>query len=91
MMKYAWMIVTILLVFGCDLKKEIYNRKQLRDKSTISESFYLLTVVHDEHLFIIRDECGILHHPNCPCIKKIEAEKTTEPMPPIIFINPLKN
>lgn len=90
MIKYSWMIVTVLLVFGCDLKEEIYTRKQLKDKSTISESFYILTVLHDEHLFIIRDNCGIFHHPDCPCLKNTKEQPPPNPSPPIIFINPLQ-
>ena len=91
-MKFSWMmLLCIPLICGCDIKEEVERRKNLHDSSTISESFYLLTVLHDEHLFIIRDNCGIFHHPNCPCFKNIQPEKQEqESSPPIIFINPLK-
>ena len=91
-MKPLWIIfILILSVSGCDIKEEVERRKNLHDSSTISESFYLLTVLHDEHLFIIRDNCGIFHHPNCPCFKNMQPEKQDqESSPPIIFINPLK-
>ena len=40
-------------------------------------SWYLITVVHDGHWFIIRRHGGdtpFIHHPDCPCTKKPEAE-----------------
>ena len=39
--------------------------------------WYLLTVKHDGHWFIITRGSGsqhFMHHPDCPCTKKPEAE-----------------
>jgi hypothetical protein len=40
-------------------------------------SWYLLTVKHDGHWFIITPSSAarsFMHHPGCPCTKKPEAE-----------------
>jgi hypothetical protein len=83
-MKYSWMIVCCLLLCGCD---EIKQRRIAREKATISVSFYLTTVVHDEHLFVLSTDGNFIHHPSCPCLKNKPAEKseTTNYLPPIII------
>ena len=70
-MKYSWMILICLLFCGCD---EIKQRIADREKHTITRSFYLTTIVHDEHLFIMSNHYFI-HHPDCPCSKKQTSEK----------------
>lgn len=87
-MKYlSWMII-IFAIVGCSdnesYKQEI--EKQI-DSTTVSTSYFLRTVVHDEHLFLISRYGGLIHHPNCPCltskIEKEEQKSTT--VPPIII------
>lgn len=88
-MKYVWILCLCLIFSGCDIEKFRKEIHKERDAATVSSSFFLLTVVHDEHLFIIRHNCGILHHPNCPCLKNAQLEKIdNEPKAPIIFLNP---
>jgi len=45
--------------------------------STASNGFgmNLFTIKHDGHLWITRDKGGIVHHPDCPCMKKDENGK----------------
>lgn len=71
-------------LFGCDVDKNYYDKinKEI-DKTTVSQTYFLRTVVHDEHLFIVSNG-GILHHPDCPCCKSNKTEKET-PLPPIII------
>jgi hypothetical protein len=81
-MKYSWMILFCLLLSGCeDLQQEQLDK----DKHTITNSFYLTTVLHDEHLFILSTQGYFIHHFDCPCMKKqIEEEKEKLPKPIII-------
>jgi len=81
-MKYSWMILFCLLLSGCD---EIKQRRIERDKHTISQSFYLTTVLHDEHLFILSHNGYFIHHFNCPCMEKQNEEK---PPSPVIIQSP---
>lgn len=81
-MKYSWMILGVFLC-GCDveLKKEADRQK---DATTIRSTYYLKTIVHDEHLFILSRYGHFIHHPDCPCCKnQIKSEK--ESKPPIII------
>jgi len=46
-------------------------------QAPLDGSQYFITVVHDGHWFIIRRHGGdtpFMHHPDCPCTKKSEAE-----------------
>ena len=81
-MKYSWMMLFCLLLSGCD---EIKQQRIERDKHTISNSFYLTTVLHDEHLFILSHGGYFIHHFNCPCMKKPTEEK---PSSPVIISSP---
>lgn len=80
-MKYSWMILAVVLC-GCDVEfqKEIDRQK---DATTIRSTYYLKTVVHDEHLFILSTYGHFIHHPDCPCVKPTPAEKPT--LSPIII------
>jgi len=81
-MKYSWMILFCLLLSSCDAIKQ----KQIeRDKHTISQSCYLTTVLHDDHLFILSNGGYFIHHFNCPCMKKQTEEK---PPSPVIIPSP---
>jgi hypothetical protein len=81
-MKRLWMILFCLFLSGCD---EIKQRQLDRDKHTISQSFYLTTVLHDEHLFILSHNGYFIHHFDCPCMKKQNEEK---PPSPVIIQSP---
>ena len=85
-MKYSWMIFLFLGLSGCE---ESEYRKELKiqiEKTTISSSYYLTTIVHDEHLFLTHNFSGYFtHHPNCPCLQNKPVEKISQPMPPIII------
>lgn len=75
MTKYLWMIV-ILTLFGC-VEKNIDVQQQI-DAATIRSTYYLNTIVHDEHLFIISRYGYFIHHMDCPCLK-IKIEEKIEP------------
>jgi hypothetical protein len=83
-MKYSWTILFCLVLCGCE---EIKQRQIEKERSTISVSFYLTTVLHDEHLFILSTHGNFMHHPDCHCIKNKTTEKqeTTNILPPIII------
>jgi len=83
-MKLSWTILFCLILCGCE---EIKQRKADREKATISQSFYLMTVLHDDHLFILSTHGNFMHHMNCPCLKNQPLEKLEAPnvFPPIIL------
>jgi hypothetical protein len=87
-MKYLLVIVFCLLLCGCDEAKQ---RRADRDKATITTSFYLTTVLHDEHLFIMGHSGYFIHHPNCPCLKPTLAEKPENFTPPTIIFDSSKS
>lgn len=74
-MKYSWMIFLCLCV-GCEDRKSINVEKE---KATIRETFYMKTVLHDEHLFIISNHGYFIHHMNCPCLTNKGEEKLEPP------------
>lgn len=89
-MKYSWMLLSCLFLCGCEEAKQ---RRADIEKTTITKSFYLTTVLHDEHLFIIHNFGGdMMHHPNCPCHKDKETKQAelTPPSPIIIDFKSLK-
>jgi hypothetical protein len=72
-MKRSWMILFCLFLSSCENLKE----KQIdKDKHTINQSFYLTTILHDEHLFILSHHGYFIHHFDCPCMKKQTEEKS---------------
>ena len=82
------MILFCLTLCGCE---EIEQRRADRDKHTISQSFYLTTVLHDDHLFIISTHGNFMHHPDCPCSKPTIAEKPDNFTPPTIIFDSSKS
>lgn len=77
-MSKLFLIVCLSLISGCKTPEEI---KQIRcdiDATTVTKTYYLTTVVHDEHLFIISRYGHFIHHIDCPCLK-IKNEEKTEP------------
>ena len=81
-MKYSWMIIFCCFLLGCDEAKQLQEDKE---KATIRVSFYLSTVLHDDHLFIIGRYGNFMHHMDCPCMKKQTEEK---PPSPVIISSP---
>jgi hypothetical protein len=81
-MKYSWVMLFCLLFCGCEERKQ---RQEDKDRHTINQSFYLTTVLHDEHLFILSHHGYFIHHFNCPCVEKQTEEK---PPSPIIISSP---
>lgn len=79
-------MILIICSLGCDngsYRQEI--EKQI-DSTTVSVTYFLRTVVHDEHLFLISRYGGLIHHPNCPCLtSKIEKQEPKSELPPIII------
>jgi hypothetical protein len=71
------MILLCLLFCGCEEREQ---NQEDRDKHTISQSFYLTTVLHDEHLFILSHGGYFIHHFNCPCMKTQTEEKPPNPV-----------
>jgi hypothetical protein len=87
-MKYSWMIVCCLSFCGCE---EVQQRREDRDKCTISQSFYLNTVLHDEHLFILSTHGNFMHHMDCPCLKSTTPKKPENLTPPTIIFDSTKS
>lgn len=55
-----------------EVQKEQENSSKNAISSTLYEDGKLVTVKHDNHLFIVEARCqkgAILHHPDCPCKK----------------------
>jgi hypothetical protein len=82
------MILFCLTLCGCEEAKQ---RRADIDKSTITKSFYLTTVLHDEHLFIMSHTGYFIHHINCPCSKPTIAEKPENITPPTIIFDSTKS
>lgn len=82
-MKISWMIFILCFLFGCQNQKDAQTEI---DKTTVSNTYYLRTVVHDEHLFILSTYGYFIHHLDCPCLKnKEEPPKESVIQPPIII------
>lgn len=68
------------VVCGNELPKQPQEPPQTKVLSTTSFGYSrkILTVAHDKHWFIITDASNwgnLMHHPDCPCGKKIESTK----------------
>lgn len=87
-MKYSW-IILLLVLLGCEQKNNDLERQKYL--TTIRSTYYLDTIVHDEHLFIISKSGYFIHHPNCPCLI-IKIEEKTEPKfdAPSVFLDLIK-
>lgn len=89
-MKYLWTIFTLCFLCGCWVTTNVDSHiDRDKEKTTVRETYYLSTVVHDEHLFIIskRHEYFI-HHPNCPCLtSKVEEKTEPKPEPPTVILD----
>jgi hypothetical protein len=73
------LIIVCLLTTGCSKPKE--ENVEPIPSTTISKTEYdygwLATVEHDGHLFIVEggwQKGAIIHHPDCPCLKKQTTE-----------------
>lgn len=78
-MKYL-LISTMFIVAGCNFQQPQPKIEQTeKDKATIRETYYLTTVLHDEHLFIISNQGYFIHHMDCPCFKHKTEEKIEPP------------
>jgi hypothetical protein len=75
-MKYSWMILGCLLCSGCWESQYFKNLEIEKDKVTISQTYYLTTVLHNEHLFIVSNSGYFIHHPDCECPKHIQADRS---------------
>lgn len=82
-MKYSWMILSFCLLLGCKESEYYRTLRTQQQRCTISTSFYCITVLHDEHLFIMSNSGYFLHHPDCMCCKIKVVEKAEEP--PVII------
>lgn len=74
-MKFLCLIILLLCV-GCEENNEI---KEEKDRVTIRETYYLRTVLHDDHLFILAKSGYFMHHMNCPCLITKSEEKLEPP------------
>ena len=83
-MKYSWTILFCLFLSGCE---DLQEKRLNKDKHTISNSFYLTTILHDEHLFILSHQGYFIHHFECPCTRK-ETEQVKPQKPIIISSSP---
>jgi hypothetical protein len=83
-MKRLWIMLFCLLLSGCENLEQRKQKELDKDKHTIRTSFYLTTILHDEHLFILSHHGYFIHHLDCPCIKKQTEEKSPSPSPVII-------
>lgn len=80
-------MICILFLYGCDNKHELENNLQ-KETTTITSTYYLTSIVHDEHLFVYAKQSGnFIHHPNCPCSQNKKSQEKVEisPFPPIII------
>lgn len=87
MRKYSWMIFILCFLLGCKTQEEIEIEKKEKEKVTIRSSYYLSTVLHDEHLFVLSSYGYFIHHPDCPCCKLTKIEKTVQQSSPVIIEN----
>ena len=77
-------MLVCLLLCGCE---DLKQRQLDKDKHTISNSFYLFTILHDEHLFILSRHGYFIHHFDCPCFQK-QIEEKEKPQKPITISSP---
>lgn len=75
-MKYLWLIAVCLLFSGCYESEYYKNLNIEREKVTISQSYYLTTILHNDHLFIISNTGYFIHHPDCECNRGIPVRQT---------------
>jgi hypothetical protein len=90
MKKLSLVLICILFLTGCEPPEFIKKERYEREKVTISKSHYCLTILHDEHLFIMPSSGFILHHPDCPCFKNQPEKPVSSPSPIIIDFNRIK-
>lgn len=77
------MIILCMICCGCYESEYYKNLRTERDKTTITESYYCTTIVHDDHLFIMSNSGYFIHHIDCPCSKNKTVTK--EEKSPIII------
>jgi len=90
MTKFSIILFCSFLLVGCEQPEFVKKERHEREKVTISRSVYCLTILHDEHLFIMPSPSFILHHPDCPCFKNQAEKPVSSPSPIIIDLNRLK-
>ena len=83
-------MIILCCLIGCKESEYFKSLRHDKEKATLSESHYCLSILHDEHLFIMSKYGHMIHHPNCPCCKNIPVEKTTPPAPIIIDFSRVK-
>lgn len=87
-MKYSWMILFICLC-GCDVELQKEYQRQ-RDATLVRSTYYLDTIVHDEHLFIISRYGHFIHHMDCPCLKNKTDKEPVKLEPPTVIFDIIK-
>lgn len=82
------MILVLCFLLGCENNEETKRIQSEINKTTIRSTYYLSTVVHDEHLFILSKYGYFIHHPDCPCLtNKVEEKIEPKPEPPTIILD----
>lgn len=89
MKTYNLILVCVFFLTGCEPSEFVKKQRYERDKATISRSHYCVSILHDEHLFIMTNS-SLIHHPDCPCIKNQPEKPASSPSPIIIDLNRLK-
>lgn len=89
-MKYSWTILILCFLFGCQNLEEAKNLESEKEKTTVRSTYYLTTVVHDEHLFILSRSGYFIHHINCPC-QTSKIEQKEEIKPPTIILDLIRS
>lgn len=69
-MRPLTLIILCALLVGCGDKPNPNEIVQTGPPITRSNYASIWTVDHDSHKFIVCDGDCILHHPDCPCMKK---------------------
>ncbi len=62
-------LIVMVLIVGIPLTLRFTRSTEQGLDGRIYKTNTVYTVEHDGHLFVIYNGSGVLHHPNCMCLK----------------------
>jgi len=69
------LLLALLAVAGCD--GDSITSQEIKT-ARVDHGAHIYTSEHDGHKFVVllyySDGCALMHHPDCPCMKKAERE-----------------
>lgn len=63
------LVIACVLLLGCENSEVVRTGDSTVSQTKYAGGYFLYTVRHDGHLFVVRGANAVIHHPGCPCLE----------------------